>query len=171
MKAEIIGSTVRVSYDVLDLAVAVKYAEIRMISSAASNLTDSTTYQRDTRTKLTEELTGVLGEMAICYLLNTGGPKANTFHLIADAGVDIECRSTTRADGRLIFRKNDDPSRRFVLAIVFRDRVDLVGWIYGKDAMVDQWKVNPNGYREAWFVPRSSLRPMNELSIASRQNC
>lgn len=165
MLATKLADRIRVTFDLVDLAIAIKYSEIYTLSSGQEKLSDSTTYQRDLPTKLSESVVGVLGEMASCRFIGIGSPKVGAMHRIADVGLDIECRSTNRLDGRLIFRLNDNPERRFILAVVSARHVDLIGWIFGREAMVDAYKSNPNGYREAWFVPQDKLRPMNDFAF------
>ena len=33
----------------------------------------------------------------------------------------------------------------------------IAGWIRGADGKQDKWLRNPNGYRQAWFIPQSAL--------------
>ena len=147
-----------------DMSVALNAAWMRIIASAAVGLNHKTTYSRSISTRIHEEFVGACGEMAVgkaagVYFV----PSVNTFHRVPDCLGDCEVRSTDRTDGSLIVRDNDGDDRRYILAIVLDDKVDLVGWIKGSDAKQTEWLRNPHGHREAWFVPQSSLQPIEEV--------
>jgi hypothetical protein len=142
---------------------AVTAATMRITISLAKGYNAATTYKRTWLKHLEEEIVGACGEKAFAaYLGQYFVPSVNTFHEIPDVG-EVEVRSTTREDGCLIVRDNDHDDRPFVLAIVTPPMVELKGWMRGCDAKSDRYKRNPNGHREAWFVPQCDLIPMEEL--------
>jgi hypothetical protein len=148
-----------------DLILAIKNAEIRMLESDKLGLNHSTTYNRTLEERLTEETVGILGELAVFNFLGKGKLMINTFHNIADAGKDVECRATYKENGSLIVRDNDDDNRRYILATVNRNEVTLKGWLYGKEAKKPMFERNPNNYRPAWFVPQEYLNSMDSFEL------
>lgn len=146
-------------------------AWLRIVTSAKQGLNHATTYERSLIKRLGEEVTGAAGEIAVGKWAGTFFvPSVNTYHRVPDCLQDVEVRSTQYASGHLIVRKNDkvdQTSRRFVLAIVRGDVIRLAGWIYGREAMKDEYLANPNGWREEWFVPQEKLRAMDELQTTA----
>ena len=84
--------------------------------------------------------------------------------LCGDVG-NIQVRSTTRPDGRLIIRQQDKRDAPFVLVRGSMPAYDVVGWIIGADAMRDEYR-NPGDGRPgvAFFVPAEKLKPIETLS-------
>ena len=152
----------------IQLALAIKHAEIRMLESDKEGLNHSTTYKRTLEERLREETVGILGELAVFSFLGRGNLMINTFHKIADAGEDVECRATHHQNGSLIVRDNDDDNRRYILATVSRNEVTLHGWILGKEAKQKRFERNPNNYRPAWFLPQENLNTMSSFVL---KNC
>jgi len=132
-----------------------------MIASESLRCNNATTYKRTLLKRLEEEVVGACGEIAFAkYTGKFFIPSVNTFHNAADVGENVEVRCTSLLDGCLIVRNNDADDRVFVLAIADGKNVDLIGWLYGRDAKQQQWLKNPNGYRQSWFVPQSFLQPI-----------
>lgn len=153
---------IRITLPEFDLAMGV--ARLRIMASAMLKLDHATTYDRTMIKRLEEEVVGACGEIAVGKWI--GGwfvPSVNTFHRVPDCMHNIEVRSTARLDGKLIVRNNDKDDRRFVLALVTGEMVSLAGWVLGADAKRKEWAMNPNGNRDAWFVPQSALNPMTSL--------
>jgi len=148
-----------------DFILAVKHAEIRMLESDKKGLNHSTTYKRTLEERLIEETVGILGELAVFNFLGQGKLMINTFHKIADAGKDVECRATHHQNGSLIVRDNDDDNRRYILVTVNRNEATLHGWMFGHEAKQKQFERNPNNYRPAWFVPQDNLHSMGSFEL------
>lgn len=86
-----------------------------------------------------------------------------------------EVRYSFTDERGLRFTTRDDEDLRYVLISgglskkVRRDAKDgyasppyvAVGWMYGADCKRDEWKYND----KTWYVPRSSLRDMEELHV------
>lgn len=151
-----------------EMSVALNAAWLRIVTSAAKGLNSATTYKRSMAKRIQEEFVGACGELAVGKAANTFFvPSVNTFHRVPDCLADCEVRCTEVEGGRLIVRDNDGDARRYVLGVMAGESVTLVGWIRGSDAKRDEWIDNPNGYRLAWFVPQSALRPIEELITGS----
>jgi hypothetical protein len=137
----------------------------RMSTSFMRPLNHASTYQRTHSKRLHEETLGAAGEMAFCKWANVyWSPSVDTFHYIPDASTCIEIRATDRDPGTsacsLIVRDNDPPDRWYYL--VTQSPADSLlltvqGGIRGLDARRDEWRSNPHGHRESWFVPVCAL--------------
>jgi hypothetical protein len=157
---------VTVELTLMEFLVTVETAKTRMVASAMQQINHATTYDRTWVRRLHEETVGACGEIAVGkYLGAWFVPSVNTFHRVPDCLENVEVRSTDIMDGSLIVRDNDADDRRFILALVEGERVQLAGWIDGAEAKREEWKRNPNGYRLAWFVPQGALRPMGEIGL------
>jgi hypothetical protein len=114
--------------------------------------------------RIHEEFVGACGELAVAKSAGVFFlPSVNTFHRVPDFLSDYEVRSTDLADGSLIVRDNDDDERRYILATVLGDVVNLVGWIKGSEAKKQEWLRDPGNRRPSWFVPQASLMPIEEV--------
>jgi hypothetical protein len=49
------------------------------------------------------------------------------------------------------------------LVHIGKNKGKIIGWIWGYEGMVDDYKANPNGKGEAWFVPQSRLYGMDSF--------
>jgi hypothetical protein len=147
-----------------ELSTALNAAWMRIVASAAAGLNHRSTYSRPMVRRIHEEFIGACGELAVAKAAGVFFlPSVNTFHRVPDCLGDCEVRSTDLSDGSLIVRDNDSDDRKFVLAIVADDTVRLVGWLTGAEAKKQEWLRDPDGRRPAWFVPQSSLRPIEEV--------
>lgn len=137
-------------------------AWLRIVASAAQRLDAATTYRRSMVERVTEEITGAAGEMAVAkWSGRFFVPSVNTYHRVPDCLGDVEVRSTRHSDGHLIVRDNDAPDRRYVLAIIGDDSVRLAGWIVGTEARRQEWRrASQRSDRLAWWVPQGELRSM-----------
>ena len=147
-----------------ELSVALNAAWMRIVASAAVGLNHKTTYSRPMVKRIQEEFIGACGEIAVGKAAGVFFvPSVGTFHRVPDCMTDCEVRSTDNLNGSLIVRDNDSDDRRYILAIVSDDKVNLVGWMMGGEAKNPEWVRDPHGQRSAWFVPQSSLRPIEEV--------
>lgn len=140
---------------------------VRMQESHGMGLNPASTYVRTPVERLQEETAGALGEISMARLAGVPDwtPLVNTFHEVADFMHDIEVRATTLFSGRLIVRDNDADDRRYVFFITNGHMAYAYGWLYGGEAKKTKYEDNPNGYRQAWFVPPDVLHPMSALEI------
>ena len=153
-----------ISLTVPEFVVAVESAKMRLVSSAAQSLNHATTMNRGMVARLSDEVCGACGELALAKAAGQWFiPSVNTFHRVPDCLGDVEVRSTLLSEGSLIVRDNDSGDRRYVLATVSAPNVRLVGWLYGHECMKPEFLRNPDGHRESWFIPQSLLRPIEEL--------
>jgi len=103
------------------------------------------------------EIEGAGAELAVCKNRKLYCPFGiNTFKN-ADIGKILQVRHTERENGRLIVRPNDNPNHTYILVIGKMPNFKMIGWIKGKDAMVDEYKDNPNRGKPCWMVPQKDL--------------
>jgi hypothetical protein len=143
----------------------VDVANARMAVSNASGMNHASTYERNHLTRISQEIVGACGEMAVAKGLGKfWSPSVNTFHAIPDLAASIEVRATERLDGSLIVRDNDDDHRYYVLVVGTPPTLNVVGYLSGADAKKDRFARDPHGHRPAWFVPQSELKPIRKVS-------
>lgn len=121
-----------------------------------------------------KHIQGACAEMAVAKWLNcywvgalVDDPRENR----GDVQPGLEVRSTSNPTGRLIIVERDPNEHAFVLAIGEPPDFDLAGWAYAADARrLVPFKPLTRGGVSAWVLPRSQLRPMQELRrlMASR---
>lgn len=102
---------------------------------------------------------GALGELAAARALNVFAPlRVNQFSGgLPDIPPDWEVRYRSKAEYDLIVRDRDDDERRFILVRGEPPMIDVVGWMYGKDAKRAEWRKNYKGLGGAYFVPAEAL--------------
>jgi hypothetical protein len=153
---------------------AVEWMHVRLSESHRLKLNPATTYERSFSERITQEMIGMLGELAVIDFFGIKqNPGINTFHNVADVLDNIEVRSTNYKNGHLILRDNDKPDHKYIFCIVDYNAVKLIGWISGKEGMTDQhfrsedktksMFKNPRATRPAWFIPQNILKDMKEL--------
>lgn len=153
---------------------AVEHSYIRTFESRKQNLNHEKTYKRNFNERITQEVIGTLGELAVLDFFNVKrDPLVNTFHSAADVLDDIEVRSTNYSNGHLILRHHDLTNRKYVLCTVTYDAVRIMGWIDAKEGMVDKYYrseektkslfKNPRVLKPAWFIPQNDLKNMEDL--------
>jgi hypothetical protein len=110
-------------------------------------------------------LLGAAGEMAVASYL---GMKEHLFRETEARrgsddlpGMDVKTRSKASYD--LIVQKQEDPEKIFVLVTIENQQTLIHGWCYGKEAMQEQYWVDPARGRPAYFVGKEHLRPMETL--------
>lgn len=145
----------------------VDLANTRMAISNDRGFNNASTYERTYAERVSEEVVGACGEMAVCKAMNRFfSPSVNTFHGTPDVGGRTEVRATARPDGSLIVRDNDSDERWFVLVTGEPPLMVVRGGILGRDAKQDGWLRDPHGHRKAWFVPQTALTPPPVRSAA-----
>lgn len=110
-------------------------------------------------------LLGAAGEMAVASFLGLKHElyKETEAKRGSDdlPGIDVKTRSRHSYD--LIVQAKEDPSKKFVLVTIEKQRTLIHGWCYGGEAMEEKYWADYAGGRPAYFVPQSQLRPMKEL--------
>lgn len=106
------------------------------------------------------DIEGAAAEMALAKFLGLYWGADNRSFKLPDVH-NIQVRSTTRPDGCMIVRKNDDPRYRYVLIVGREGEYRLAGWRSGK------WcKSQPKHYRNGcWWIPQDELISMGEFSV------
>jgi len=111
-------------------------------------------------------LLGAAGEMAVAGLLDLEHElyketeaKRGSFDL--PPNIDVKTRSRRHYD--LIVQLDEQPGKALVLVTIERQQTLVHGWIMSEDAMQDQWRKDPAGGREAFFVPQSKLLSLSAL--------
>lgn len=146
----------------------VDVANLRMFTSSERNLNHSSTYSRTHLERITQEITGACGELAVArFLRRYWTPSVNTFHAVADIEPNIEVRSTVLEHGCLPVRNNDPDDRYYFLVVGEPPTMRIVGYIAGSDAKQSQWLKDPNGYRPAYFVPQAALQVPRRMDALS----
>lgn len=102
---------------------------------------------------------GAMGEVAVAKYLNQyWGGTVNTFHSVADVGIDVEVRASRKMKQDLIVRKNDrEDSFYFLVIQLSEETYKIAGFIKGSDAKQEEYYMSPNSRPKAYFVPQSDL--------------
>jgi len=100
---------------------------------------------------------GATAELAAAKVLNLywggiGLPKR------VDIGRDTEVRHTEYPAGGLLIKDKDEDSRPYVLVRGTPPFLEVVGWMYGRDAKQQRWR--KDGY---FLVPGEELVAINEF--------
>lgn len=87
----------------------------------------------------------------------------------------VQVRGTPRLDGHLIVRPGDDMEhldKPWVLVLgpvsgrrgaPGSEHYRLAGWVYGREAVREEWVRSPNGRPPAYFAPQHALHEMTTL--------
>ena len=115
---------------------------------------------------------GAMGEMGVAKILNLyldptpGKDKGKDEDLVCIDGLTIDAKATRKYWGPLPIpcrtRKENDI---YVLVICSPDspEVEVVGWIWGDDAMQDRYLSVSSRGSDEWHVPLGDLLPIEEL--------
>lgn len=107
------------------------------------------------------DIEGAAAELAVCKALGvfwSGLEVAGSDKRVGipDAG-GVQVRSTRRLSGSLILHDGDADDDAFVLVVGRVPRLDIKGWIYGRDGKrADFWR-SESVRCPAYFVPQSAL--------------
>ena len=105
------------------------------------------------------DIDGAAAEMAVAKHLNKyWGSHVNSMKA---PDVDtLQVRSTHHKNGCLIIRPHDNPDAKYVLVTSAAPEYNIVGWMWGRDAMQDKfWRTDLKGL-DAWWVPQQQLIEM-----------
>lgn len=106
---------------------------------------------------------GALGEAAFAKATNRyWSGSVNTFKA-ADVGENIQIRTRSKHSYDLIVRDGDKDDDVYVLVTGGPTEFTLHGWMRCGDAKSQKFKANYGNYGEAYFVPKSALRPIDPL--------
>lgn len=114
------------------------------------------------------DIEGCAAELAVCKALGvfwSGMEVAGSDKRVGtpDAG-GVQVRSTRRTSGSLILHDGDADDDAFVLVVGRIPRLDIKGWIYGRDGKrADFWR-SESVRCPAFFVPQSSLTEIGRLA-------
>lgn len=109
---------------------------------------------------------GCLGEMAAAVALDFEGEVFRDKVVVkdgADLPQDIEVKTRSRHYYDLIVQKNERPDKNMVLVTVEGGQILIHGWCVAGDVMEKRFLKDPAGGREAYFVPKSQLKPLESL--------
>lgn len=109
------------------------------------------------RDPVATDICAAAAEMAAAKALNVYWPcSVNTFKKGSDIGRITEVRHTDVRTGMLRVGVNDPDDRPYVLVRGAPPNLEVVGWIWGRDAKHEKWRK----YQEAYFVPELHLTPI-----------
>ena len=84
-----------------------------------------------------QHINGALGEMMLAKYRNVfWSGTIGTTCAAADVGLIYQVRATAHRDGKLLLRPGDKADQPYVLARVLLPDVNLVGWLWGHEAML-----------------------------------
>lgn len=106
---------------------------------------------------------GAAAELAGCIALGIPWPATVNTGKAPDAGKWLEFRRSIEAWYDLRIRDGDNPDLIYVLVTGQIPNFLVVGWIKGRDGMIQKNRTDPNGRGEAWFVPQSDLQDIYKL--------
>lgn len=100
---------------------------------------------------------GACGELAVAKFLGKyWDGSVDTFRTLPDLDT-VEIRTRSKHYYDLIIRRDDDPSKTYILVTGLAPSFQVRGWIKGHAAQRDEWLKTHGGREEAWFVPASKL--------------
>lgn len=105
---------------------------------------------------------GARGELAVAsYLRRKWNADVEYKPGVPDIDPDIQVRCSSKPWGDLIFRDTDSPEHRFVLVTGTGPEFEIRGWIWGRDAIREEWRKDPaNRGQPCYCVPQSHLIPI-----------
>lgn len=111
------------------------------------------------------DIAGALGEMAAAKFLDQ---KQFVFTFNKNWGVydlppNIDVKTALGHYRRLRVFLDEDPRKVFVHVTYKYEQLRIHGWAIGGEVMKQQFIEDPVGRREAYFVPNSELRPIQDL--------
>lgn len=120
-------------------------------------------------------LDGFGAELAVARWMGAKWNRGNARK--TDVEPDVEVRSIRRDDGFLSLYDFDHPKRRYVLTIGRFPSYRLVGWIWGREGMVEEF-FTPKGSVVMGFaldysrflIPQDRLRPMGSLEATKEEH-
>lgn len=122
-----------------------------------------TTRGQAAETSLQSHIVGASGEIAVAKALGLyPGFTVNNFKE-PDIEPNIQVRSAIK--GRLILSDKDNPFQKYVFVLGFAPNLEVAGWVWGYDAQIKKWFLDPNNGRPpAYFVPKEALKPISSIN-------
>jgi hypothetical protein len=105
---------------------------------------------------------GCCAEVAAARALGVYWPASVNSYGEPDLPPDWQVRGRSRHDYDLLVRPGDSDDHRFVLVTGAAPSLRVVGWCYGREAKRSEFKRAYGGRPEAFFVPASSLRSIED---------
>ncbi len=150
-----------------EFSVITQVALRRCVSALNKKLKDSVNKKRDWVEDLEMHVKGVIGEFAAAKVLglNFNG-SVDTFQSETDLDGNIEVRFRSNPNWDLIIRPTDRNEDKKIVLVrgMPPGAIEVVGWIYGRDARKEEWWQNYGNLKPAWFVPASAMRPIEEIN-------
>jgi hypothetical protein len=138
-------------------------ASTRMTSSSIKGHKDIL-YEKSWLDGFMIHLYGCFGEIAASKALEIPWPAwVDRFKATADLGTNIEVRHRIKDEHDLIIRKDDDPSRFYVLTTGNPDSITVHGYVVGKHGKDKRFLANHGGKMESFFVQKEFLKPIEIL--------
>lgn len=111
---------------------------------------------------------GAMAEMAAAKALGCYWPGAwDTYgrdgDIIGRGGQKIEVRYRSADHYDLLLKEDDCPDRPYVLVTGTPPIFNVVGWIWGRDGMMDEFWKQVTDRPPSYFVPQSRLRGFNKV--------
>lgn len=106
---------------------------------------------------------GACGECALAKALGIFWLGSVDSFKRADLGGRLQCRTSSRRDGDLVIRGDDNEEHLYFLVCGEAPVFTVVGWLIGRDAKRDEWIKAPCNRPAAWFVPQAALRDLDEI--------
>jgi hypothetical protein len=136
----------------------------RQLASLGKGLSDRHGFQGD---PWDVHIEGAGAEMAVAKQLNIYWEgSVNTFKSPDLPGIQVRRRSLPHYE--LLVRPCDSKDEVYVLVTGKMPQYRIHGWIRGSDAMQERWLKGHGGRPPAYFVPHSSLAPMEDLPLKQR---
>ena len=107
-------------------------------------------------------INGAMGECAVAKYLNTywNGSYGN---LNATDVNQYQVRTGTQHHHSLILHDSDPDDHIFILTTGLNGSYTIHGWIYAHEGKKEQYWKDPTGNRPAYFIPQSTMHPINTL--------
>lgn len=115
------------------------------------------------------DIEGAAGELAVAKALGIFWlPQIGDYKAEGDVGpYQVRCNMSRRLDDTIL-RPGDKPDAVYIGVLSLLPDVDVMGWIWGRDGMSEQYlRDGAPGRPPCFFVPRAALRPLSELPTIS----
>jgi hypothetical protein len=116
----------------------------------------------------TAHIEGAAGELAVAKHLNVfWAPTIGDIESNDVGPYQVRTNSSRRLDD-MILRPRDKDERAYISVLSFLPEFVLCGWVYGHEGKQQQWlREGTFGRPPCYFVPRSALRPLEELAAVA----
>jgi hypothetical protein len=113
----------------------------------------------------TPNIEGAAGEMAVAKALGLYWQPIIGNHRADDVGPYQVRTNISRRHDDLCLRPHDHDDRVYINVLSFMPEFEVLGWIWAKDGKRELWLRDGTPDRpKCFYVPRTELRPMAELS-------